>query len=260
MDWTLLSWAFLAGAAATINPCGIAMLPAYISYYLGHESGQANAAKGLQAGLLLSAGVLAVFTGVGLIIAALGTAIAQFVPWLAVLIAVALVLAGVATLLDRAPALSIAAAEQAPRDRSAFSFFTFGVGYGAASLGCTLPIFMIVVSSVLSAGFGNGLSAFVSYGVGMGAVLSGISVAVALGKTVVINSLRSASGPLRYIGGLGLLVAGSYLIYYNLGGLQFFFAGEKTNLPLYVGVAVFVLALLAVIGLKRLGGSERRFT
>jgi cytochrome c-type biogenesis protein len=260
MDWTLLSWAFLAGAAATINPCGIAMLPAYISYYLGNESGRANAARGLQAGLLLSAGVLAVFTAVGLFIAAMGTAIAQFVPWLAVLIALALVVAGVATLLDRAPALNIAAAEQAPRDRSALSFFTFGVGYGAASLGCSLPIFMIVVSSVLSAGFGQGLSAFVSYGLGMGAVLAGISVAVALGKTAIVSSLRSASGPLKYVGGLGLLVAGSYLIYYNLGGLQFFYTGEKTDLPLYVGAGVFLLSLIAVIALKRLDGGERQLT
>jgi cytochrome c-type biogenesis protein len=259
MDWTLVSWAFLAGGAATVNPCGIAMLPAYISYYLGQEDGRASPGRGLQAGLLLSAGVLTVFSAMGLVISALGTAIAQFVPWLALLVGVALLAAGVATLLGRAPALNIASAQRAPSDRSALSFFTFGVGYGIASLGCTLPIFMIVVSSVLSAGFAKGMSAFVAYGLGMGVVLAGISVAVALGKTAVVRLVRSAGGPLKIIGGLGLLAAGSYLIYYNLGGLQFFLAGEKTDLPLYVGVGAFLLSLLAVAALKRLDSGERRY-
>jgi cytochrome c-type biogenesis protein len=260
MEWALYSWAFLAGAAATVNPCGVAMLPAYISYYLGNEEGHVNPLRGLQAGLLLAGGVLTVFASMGIIVAGVGSAITQSVPWLALLIGVSLLVAGVATLADRAPALSIPGAQQAPRDRSGFSFFTFGIAYGVASLGCTLPIFMIVVSSVLSAGFPRGLSAFMAYGLGMGAVLTAISLAVALGKTAIVRSLRSASGPLKYVGGFGLLLAGGYLIYYNLSGLQLFFTGQKSALPLYAGVSMFVLSLLAAITLKRVGGSERQLT
>ncbi len=32
-----LAYAFTAGAVATVNPCGFAMLPAYLSYFLGIE-------------------------------------------------------------------------------------------------------------------------------------------------------------------------------------------------------------------------------
>ena len=88
MDWTLLSWAFLAGAAATVNPCGLAMLPAYVSYYVGRNEGDTHPGRGFAAGLLLSLGTLSVFTLMGLVITSLGTAVARFVPWLALLVAV----------------------------------------------------------------------------------------------------------------------------------------------------------------------------
>ena len=32
-----LALAFTAGMVATVNPCGFAMLPAYLSYFLGIE-------------------------------------------------------------------------------------------------------------------------------------------------------------------------------------------------------------------------------
>lgn len=114
MDWTLLSWAFLAGAAATVNPCGLAMLPAYVSYYVGRDAGHTHPGRGLTAGLLLSLGTLGVFTLMGLVITTLGTAVARFVPWLALLVAVLLLVAGVATLLGRAPAVLIGGGRQAP--------------------------------------------------------------------------------------------------------------------------------------------------
>ena len=40
MNSTRLLFAFSVGMAAAINPCGFALLPAYLSYYLGLESGQ----------------------------------------------------------------------------------------------------------------------------------------------------------------------------------------------------------------------------
>ena len=29
------AWAFATGMAATVNPCGFALLPTYLTYYLG---------------------------------------------------------------------------------------------------------------------------------------------------------------------------------------------------------------------------------
>ena len=38
-----LALAFSAGMIATVNPCGFAMLPAYLSYFLGLEAGSQSA-------------------------------------------------------------------------------------------------------------------------------------------------------------------------------------------------------------------------
>lgn len=140
------------------------------------------------------------------------------------------------------------------------NFIGFGVGYGLASLGCTLPIFMIVASQVFSAAFITGLLAFVAYGLGMGAVLIGISLAVALGKTAVLRYLRAAGPVLKIAGGLDLLVAGSYLITYNVGGLILFQQGQNANLPLYLGVGAFMASLIALFAFKTLSGKPQRFS
>ncbi len=250
MEWAVLSWAFVAGAFATVNPCGIAMLPAYISYYLGQDEGKPRPGRGIRAGLLLSVGTLAVFSVMGLLVAGLGAAIARFVPWVVLIVAVLLLIAGVATLLGRAPSLALSGAQQAPRDRSSRSFVIFGVGYGLASLGCTLPVFMIVVSSVLAAGFVNGFLAFVAYGLGMGLVLTGLSLAVALGKTAALRSMQAAGAFLKYVGGLGLLAAGSYLIYYNLRAFAFMYREQAASLPMYIGIASFLISLAIAMLLK----------
>lgn len=88
---------------------------------------------------------------------------------------------------------------------------------------------------------------FVAYGAGMGLVLTGISLAVALGKTAVLRWVSRAGQALEYIGGLGLLVAASYLITYNLKGLQLMATGRQSALPLWMGVGSFLVALLASV-------------
>ena len=255
MDWKLLFWALPAGAAATVNPCGVAMLPAYIAYYVGKsERGRPDPLKGVEAGLLLAVGVLAVFTAMGALVAAAGSVIASAIPWLALAVALGLLALAVATLLGRALALPLpAVVRRGPRDRGRAGFLMYGVGYGLASLGCTLPIFMIVVSSVLSAGFVSGLAAFTAYGVGMGVMLIAVAVAVSAGKAALVRGLRRAAPALRYVGGLGLLAAGAYLLEYNLQGLQFRATGGSNEVPTLVAVAagVAALALAAVLTARR---------
>ncbi len=45
----MLNFSFSAGMTAFFNPCGFAMLPAYVSYYLGQEG---EAGRDLRGGLL----------------------------------------------------------------------------------------------------------------------------------------------------------------------------------------------------------------
>ena len=60
-----LALAFASGMVATVNPCGFAMLPAYLGYFLGLEGQdrdvQASVSRSLGVGLSVSAGFLVVF-------------------------------------------------------------------------------------------------------------------------------------------------------------------------------------------------------
>ncbi|MHA7295210.1 cytochrome c biogenesis CcdA family protein [Arthrobacter sp. HLT1-21] len=92
-----LGLAFLTGMLATVNPCGFAMLPTYLAYFIG--SGPGSGPKrpllaGLRAGIALSAGFGTVFVTAGLLVAVGLRSIASALPWAAVVIGAVIVIAG----------------------------------------------------------------------------------------------------------------------------------------------------------------------
>src|SRR5439155_6294623 len=60
-----------AGMAAAVNPCGFALLPAYLGLYLGTESATApRLARAVAVGAAMTAGCVALFGLFGLVVAA----------------------------------------------------------------------------------------------------------------------------------------------------------------------------------------------
>ncbi len=223
----LLPWAFSAGMVATVNPCGFAMLPAYLSYFMGRTGDDSTVPRdllrGAGVGFGMTTGVLTVFLAAGALISAVGVAMARYIPWLGLVIGLAVAGIGV-TMLIR-PRLQIGLNVPNPAEsRSSLvrtggyrAFYLFGAGYGLASLGCTLPIFLIVMTQALAAGgFVPGMVVFLAYGLGMGLVLLALSVAAGLGRGLVAQSLRALVPYMRWAGAVGMVAAGGYLIYYQL--------------------------------------------
>ena len=64
-----LAYAFGVGMVATVNPCGFAMLPAYLSFFLGLEGAgddaRTNVLRALLIGATITAGFVAVFGVLG---------------------------------------------------------------------------------------------------------------------------------------------------------------------------------------------------
>jgi len=223
----LLPWAFSAGVIATFNPCGFAMLPAYLSYYVSgtidDTSTNRNLHGGIQVGLAMTAGVLSVFLIGGAVLSLLGAGIARYLP--VVNLAIGSVIAGLGLVLWVRPGVSLEAPVRNPlasrpelvESRGVRAFWVFGAGYGVASLGCTLPIFLVVMTQALAAaGFLSGLAVFLAYGLGMGGVLLLLSVAAGTGRGFLINSLRNVVPYVRRLGAAGMVAAGAYLIYYQV--------------------------------------------
>lgn len=101
-----------------------------------------------------------------------------------------------------------------PRRNLANAFF-FGLAYAAGSLGCTLPVFLVVVGGALaSQGWGQALAQYVSYSIGMGVVLTAVTVGVALFRGAAGRVLRPAASYVHRAGAMFLVGAGAYLVYY----------------------------------------------
>jgi cytochrome c biogenesis protein CcdA len=221
MSAGLFPWAFAAGTAAALNPCGFAVLPAYLAYQLGHEgaSGAAAVLRGVGRGLLMTAGVLSLFILVGWAMGTIRAALLPVLPWLAVLVGVLLMVLGALLLTRRSMSLELAAATRFAHvgsgGRAWLSTYLFGVGYGVASLGCTLPIFLAIsAQSLATRSLGEALAVFLAYGAGMGWIIILASAAVAVGNTIVVRLLRSLMGRVRAAGAVAMIAAGGYLVYF----------------------------------------------
>ena len=102
------------------------------------------------------------------------------------------------------------------------SFFLFGVAYATASLSCTLPIFLTVVSSSFAVqGFAAAALQFVSYSLGMGLVILSLTLGIALFKGVTVGLLQGIFPFVERLSAMLLVLAGAYITYYWLfkGGL-----------------------------------------
>jgi cytochrome c-type biogenesis protein len=95
------AFAFGVGMVAAVNPCGFAMLPAYLSLYLGaHEEGfrkrssMSRLLRALLVGTTVSLGFVLFFGLAGLVISAGGSALIGMMPSLGIVIGGVLVLMG----------------------------------------------------------------------------------------------------------------------------------------------------------------------
>ena len=122
-------------------------------------------------------------------------------------------------LLAKRRTLGISAAKGvtvSPR-RSLGNAFLFSITYALASLGCTLPVFLVVVGSALaSEGRAASLGQFMGYALGMGAVIFVVNSGAALFKRAMARWLRALTPYVHRLSAMFLIGAGAYLIYYWL--------------------------------------------
>ena len=236
MDLGLLSFSFSAGIFAFFNPCGFALLPAYISYSLASADGERphgalpTLIRGLSIGIAMGGGFITVFVSLGLAVSLLGSVLGPMLPWVGAGVGLGLATLGASLLLSRLevkprlPVLDRWAARLAPsaspytrkRKYGLTFYYLYGIAYALASTSCTLPIFLIVASSALSSSFLGGLVQFGAYASGMTLMMIGLTLVTAFSKEIVQRWMGPVMRVVRWAGAVGVLAAGLYLIYYNL--------------------------------------------
>jgi cytochrome c-type biogenesis protein len=153
------------------------------------------------------------------VVSAGGNAILGTMPWVGMVIGAALILMGLSMLAGRTLYTGIfgrfARRIGDPRAMGLRGFFLFGLAYGLASLSCTLPVFLAVMGSSLTAGsIAAGAGRFLSYGLGMASILLILTLALAFFKGGVIFRLRKATPYVQPISAALLVVAGAYIVFY----------------------------------------------
>ncbi|MEU3895265.1 cytochrome c biogenesis protein CcdA [Streptomyces sp. NPDC045251] len=215
-----LALALTAGVLAAVNPCGFALLPAYLSLLvLGDDSPTRQVAVGraLAATASITVGFAALFGVFGLAIQPVAGQVQEHLPWFTITFGILMAAAGAWLLSGRQLPVLLPKVRRAPTvTRSIPSMALFGMAYATASLGCTIaPFLAIVVSAFRSGSTGDGIILFTAYAVGMGLIVGVASLTVALTRSTAVSHLRRAGALAPRIGGGLLLLVGLYVAYYG---------------------------------------------
>ena len=224
-----LAYAFGAGLAASVNPCGFAMLPAYLALYVGSNADEgthtnifARLGKALLVGCVVTLGFIALFGIAGIVIGGGARQVIGLIPWIGLIIGVVLTLAGAWILGGGKIYTSLA--QQAstkmgdPSQVGIKGYFLFGVSYGTASLSCTFSIFLTVlgIGGAATDSIVDSIVSFVLFGLGMGTVVIILTIAVALFKGAMVGALRKILPYTQTVSATLMILAGSYIVFYWL--------------------------------------------
>ena len=226
VNYAIASLAFSAGLVSFVNPCGFALLPVYITYYFKNEDLEKSTLfrrifSSLVFGLMVSLGFVVVFSLIGVAVSYIGKGLLKYAGWFDLGIGVLLIIIGFIYLFNWNAKINISKLTnlgekmKSNKLRNKYSsFFLYGMGFAIASLGCTLPIFLLVVTSALKAnGIGEGVIVFLIYAAGMSLFMIIFSIAVAFSKTVIEKTLKKWMPYIYKLGALVVIIAGAYLIY-----------------------------------------------
>jgi cytochrome c biogenesis protein CcdA len=286
-----LALAFSAGMVATVNPCGFAMLPAYLSYFLGLEGAEAEmgadgtvapprapVTRALAVSAAVTAGFLVVFGILGFAWSSISGLVGTRLPYFTFVVGIGLVVLGIAMLRGFEPTVSLPKLQLDANRRELGSMFLYGISYAVASLSCTIPIFIGIVSTTLEReSFVAGVATFLAYGLGMGMTLAILTIAVALARSGIVRSFRRILPYVNKISGGFLVVAGAFVSYYAWVSIQELRSGSGSTLidwsrdvqdslvawieqvggaRLALGLAIVIAAAVAITVVARSGGDE----
>ena len=230
---TSLTAVFVLGALLSIlvyfSPCAFPVLPGFISYYLslGAREDELIAEEKLKTrmpnsaviGLLAGLGMLTFFLIIGAVAAIMGEAFARsgLIHYIAIGVAVLLIVLGsmmligitshlmgfVQKFVDRYSTTE-ADATFTPRR----NMYLYGFGYAAASIDCTAAAVLPFVVFLATLGRTAVVTGLAGLMLGLLVLMIVVVVMVGLGRQMMINVLKRATGMIKLVGSWMMIMAG----------------------------------------------------
>ena len=237
MNQGLVGLAFAAGLVAALNPCGFAMLPAYLLLAVRGQPHEANSGpstavgraigRALAATVGMALGFMAVFGSFGALTISAASTVQRYLPYGTVVIGLILIALG-GWLLTGRELTALTPRPLGPRwapTARLWSMFGYGVSYAIASLSCTVGPFLAVTAAGLRSGSVlTGVSIYLAYVGGLTLVVGVLALAAATASSAVAERLRRILPFVNRISGALLVLVGLYVAYYGVYELRLFSA------------------------------------
>jgi cytochrome c biogenesis protein CcdA len=213
MEFGNLGLVYSAGLLAVLAPCALPMLPSFVAYYMNVDGKKGNLFSALSFGFMTVLGFLSVFMIIGILPSFAINMVSRKIDLLAPFIGVILIIMGLGHMFSdffyKIPAIELAA----PKGTGFKAFYLYGLGYGAASMACSFPVFVLLVLQASTAGGTIGIiSMFAAYGLGASTVLIPLSVALTFSRELIYEKLMQLMPYMRRINAFILILTGLYMI------------------------------------------------
>ena len=215
----LLAFSFLAGFGSFFSPCGVALIPAYVGYAIRGEGANPTLASkiknGLVYGVLAAIGIILVYFVFAAAVSLLRNIVGPILFYLALATGTLLVILGIAMFAGKGVGFEIPLPFKKLSPK--FGFLMFGTAYGLGSLGCTLPLFLLVIANALTAqNISLFLLHFVFFLSPIALLIIGFTLASFFAQEAVARSLSKLTPYIVKISPLIIILAGFYIIYFQL--------------------------------------------
>ena len=217
-----LALALTAGVIVAFNPCGFAMLPAYMGYFVGNAAVDGDRplayrlVRAAKVSGVVTLGFVTVYGTLGLLASQLLSQVKQAVPFVSIGVGIALALLGATMLRGYEPKLSFLKVGAIDQGKGLRSIYVFGLSYAVVSLSCGFAGFSgVVVSTLRDGSIFGAATTYLTFSAGMGLVLMVLTLAAALAQQTVARTMKRALPYVNRVSGLFLVIAGTYVAYYG---------------------------------------------
>ncbi|MCH7850362.1 MAG: cytochrome c biogenesis protein CcdA [Nanoarchaeota archaeon] len=229
--YLILGFAFFAGIISFFSPCGLALLPAFLSYNMAMVDDKQNPdetkKRVLKIGIFSALGIITFYILLGIIFSLFGVAIGQYLKYFQYAIAILFVVFGIMLVKNYAPSnklfdkLREKVHSKAVSSSGYKGFYIFGFAYGLDIIGCLFPLIAALVLIPIATGnLVVGISAFLSYSLALTITLSVFSYLIIYSKKSLVSDVLKSTEKIKRWMGIGLIIGGvALLLYYTFFGM-----------------------------------------
>ncbi|MFM1984627.1 MAG: hypothetical protein RL723_1062 [Actinomycetota bacterium] len=235
MEFSSISIAIVAGVLATFNPCGFALLPAYLSALVIGGEGENKKASAVYARAIrfsagMALGLVAVFSAFALIVFPFSLSLEQYLPVVTAVIGVFLIVFGIQLLRGKSPVLKRILNPNIAPKKQFITQIGYGVTFALGSLSCTIGPFLAIASTALASGsIAKIITSFALYGAGMAITVLILALLTAATNRALISKIRRATPVIEKLTAILVVVVGIYISFYAWFEIQSYAGADTAN-------------------------------